>query len=140
MTSPMSEAIRLPQSMSLSAKLRELQDLSAQQWLDRAGRVLPRMLVLVLVVAIAWQLVQLIWLVLSPKPMANTAVTPSASVAAAPSKGVDIQSIVNAHLFDVAEQQAADPVDAPQTQMNLVLSAVFAADDPAKGLAIIGES
>jgi general secretion pathway protein C len=140
MTSPMSEAIRLPQSMSLSAKLRELQELSAQQWLDRAGRALPRALVVVLVIAIAWQLVQLLWLVLSPRPAVDTTITPS-SVAASPHKGVDIQGIVNAHLFDVAQQTpAGDPADAPQTQMNLVLSAVFAANDPKKGLAIIGES
>lgn len=137
----MNEAIPLrPSIMSLSARLRELQDLSAQQWLDRAGAIAPRVLVLVLVIAIAWQLVQLTWILLAPKPAAEVAITPSA-VTAAPAKGVDVQSVVNAHLFDVAQQQRmADPAAAPQTQMNLVLSAVFAANDPEKGLAIIGES
>lgn len=140
MTSPMSEAIPLRPSMSLSARLRELQDLSAQQWLDRAGGIAPRLLVVALVIAIAWQLVQLTWLLLAPKPVAEIAATPSASVAT-PAKGVDIQGIVNAHLFDVAQQQpTADAAAAPQTQMSLVLSAVFAANDPNKGLAIIGES
>ncbi len=36
--------------------------------------------------------------------------------------------------------QPADAANAPPTQTNLVLSAVFASEDPAKGLAIIGES
>src|SRR5690606_24639258 len=45
------------------------------------------------------------------------------------------------HLFGVA--QAPPPPDvtnAPQTQMNLLLSAVFASSDPQQGLAIIGET
>jgi general secretion pathway protein C len=140
MTSPMSEAVPLqPSIMSLTARLRELQDLSAQQWLDRASRIAPRALVLLLVVAIAWQLVQVTWLILDRKPATAIAITPSP--VAAPPKGVDIQGIVNAHLFDVAQQQqTADPAAAPQTQMNLLLSAVFAANDPNKGIAIIGES
>jgi general secretion pathway protein C len=55
--------------------------------------------------------------------------------------GVDIQALVNAHLFDVADAPAApDAANAPATQANLVLSAVFASEDPSKGLAIIGES
>src|SRR5690606_2494251 len=33
-----------------------------------------------------------------------------------------------------------DAASAPETQMNLVLSAVFASEDPSRGLAIIGES
>ena len=48
--------------MSFSATLRELQTLSGQQWLDRATRTLPQALTVVLVIAIAWQLVQLTWL------------------------------------------------------------------------------
>src|SRR5512134_1173103 len=54
----------LHQYMSVSATLRELQTLSGQQWLDRATRTLPQALTVVLVVAIAWQLVQLTWLLL----------------------------------------------------------------------------
>jgi general secretion pathway protein C len=55
--------------------------------------------------------------------------------------GVDVQAIVNAHLFGVpAAGPPPDAATAPETQMNLVLSAVFAAEDPAKGLAIIGET
>ena len=57
--------------MSFSATLRELQTLSGQQWLDRATRTLPQALTVVLVVAIAWQLVQLTWLLLERRAPAD---------------------------------------------------------------------
>lgn len=127
--------------MSIPAPLRGFQDLSAQQWLDRISRTAPRILSLLLVVAIAWQLVQLTWMLLdrSDAEQDPPMVTPAPMIAAR--KGPDIQAIANAHLFGIPEvQKEIDPAEAPQTQMNLVLSAVFATNDPAKGLAIIGES
>jgi general secretion pathway protein C len=128
--------------MSLPASLRDLQNLSPQQWLERASQTLPQIVSVVLVIAIAWQLVQLTWLLLdraSGGERAATIVTPTPS-ANQPRRGIDIQTIVNAHLFGVPKVETKASEDAPQTQMNLVLSAVFAADDPSKGLAIIGES
>ncbi|WP_129777525.1 type II secretion system protein GspC [Peristeroidobacter soli] len=127
--------------MPLSAKLHEFQDLTPQQWLDRVSRTAPQVVMVVLVIAIAWQLVQLTWLLLDrgPQPQAPTA-PPPMNVAPVRS-GIDIQAIVNAHLFDVAAAPAApDAANAPASQANLVLSAVFASEDPTKGLAIIGES
>nr|WP_298728001.1 type II secretion system protein GspC [uncultured Steroidobacter sp.] len=127
--------------MPLSAKLHEFQELTPQQWLDRASRTAPQVVMVVLVVAIAWQLVQLTWLLLDRGPQRQPVTAPPPMNVAPVRSGVDIQAIVNAHLFDVAAAPAApDAANAPATQMNLVLSAVFAAEDPAKGLAIIGES
>lgn len=127
--------------MPLSAKLHEFQDLTPQQWLDRASRTAPQVVIVVLVIAIAWQLVQLTWLLLDRGPQPQPATAPPPMNVAPVRSGVDIQAIVNAHLFDVAEAPAAvDAANAPATQANLVLSAVFASEDPAKGLAIIGES
>lgn len=127
--------------MPLSAKLHEFQDLTPQQWLDRASRTAPQVVMVVLVIAIAWQLVQLTWLLLDRGPQPQPATAPPPMNVAPVRSGVDIQAIVNAHLFDVAEAPAAaDAANAPATQANLVLSAVFASEDPAKGLAIIGES
>lgn len=127
--------------MSLSASLRDFQNLSPQQWLERASQTLPQLVSVVLVVAIAWQLAQLTWLLLdrasSGEPAAVVAAVPSVNQ---PRRGIDVQTIVNAHLFGVPQAETKASEDAPQTQMNLVLSAVFAADDPTKGLAIIGES
>ena len=127
--------------MSFSATLRELQTLSGQQWLDRATRTLPRALTVVLVIAIAWQLVQLTWLLLER----GTAEDSSDMVMAPPPatatrKGIDVQAIASAHIFGEAKEEQAAPEDAKETQMSLVLSAVFAANDPAKGLAVIGDT
>lgn len=128
--------------MPLLERLPMLESLSPQQWLERASRTLPRWVSALLVLAIAWQLVQLTWLLLDhyrpagPLPLP----TPVPGATARP-PGPDLQAIVDAHLFGVAQAPAAtDPTAAPETQMNLVLTAIFAADDPAKGLAIIGET
>lgn len=128
--------------MAISAQLRGFQDLSLQQWLDRVAQTVPRALSLLLVIAIAWQLVQLTWLLLDrrsePLPTPVAAAPPAT---AGQPKGPDIQAIVNAHLFGQPQAKSeVDPATAPQTQMNLVLSAVFATSDPARGWAIIGES
>jgi len=126
--------------MSFSANLRELQNLSPQQWVDRATRTLPQALSAVLVVAIAWQLVQLTWLLLEPAPQLDTSPLVASGTPSVRTKGIDVQTIVNAKLFGSVQSSA--PVDLPvqETQLNLVLSAVFATEDPQKGLAIIGES
>jgi general secretion pathway protein C len=55
-------------------------------------------------------------------------------------KGIDVQAIASAHIFGTAQDEPVAAEDAKETQMNLVLSAVFAANDPAKGLAVIGDS
>jgi general secretion pathway protein C len=127
--------------MSFSATLRELQTLSGQQWLDRATRTLPQALTVVLVIAIAWQLVQLTWLLLerrAPADSGDIAMAPAPPTATR--KGIDVQAIATAHLFGQAQAEQAAPEDAPPSQANLVLAGVFAANDPTKGLAMIGES
>lgn len=127
--------------MSFPATLRELQTLSGQQWLDRATRTVPRALTVVLVVGIAWQLVQLTWLLLErlqPTKSADMIMAPPPATAVR--KGIDVQAIATAHLFGAPQAEQAAPEDAQPTQMNLVLAGVFAANDPTKGLAMIGES
>lgn len=127
--------------MSFSATLRELQTLSGQQWLDRATRTLPRALTVVLVIAIAWQLVQLTWLLLQRSaPEDSSAMVMAPAPPTATRKGIDVQAIASAHIFGVAQDEAVATEDIKESQVNLVLSAVFAANDPTKGLAVIGES
>jgi general secretion pathway protein C len=126
--------------MSFSASLQELQSQSAQQWLDRATRTLPRALAVVFAIAIAWQLVQLTWMLLEPASRVDSQPIVASTGAPTRPKGVDVQAIVSANLFGKAQDQAASTGPAPETQLNLVLSGVFAAEDPKKGHAIIGES
>lgn len=119
--------------------MRELQNLSPQQWVDRASRTLPGILVAVLVIGIAWQLAQLTWLILDRNDA--PAVSAPARPLTHPRKAIDVQAIANAHLFGTAKtEMAADPASAPQTQMNLVLAGVWASEDPSRGFAFIGES
>ena len=126
--------------MSFTASLREYQSQSAQQWLDRATRTLPQALSVVLVVAIAWQLVQLTWMLFEPEPdSASAPLAPSGAPLVRP-KAIDVQAIVGANLFGTAQTDAPVEGPAPETQLNLVLSGVFAAEKPDKGWAIIGDS
>jgi general secretion pathway protein C len=85
--------------------------------------------------------VQLTWLLLerrAPADSGEIAIAPPPAAAAR--KGIDVQAIATAHLFGQVQIEQAAPEDAPPSQANLVLSAVFAANDPSKGLAVIGES
>ena len=129
--------------MPIPSSLRTLEQLTPQQWVDRASRTLPQILTVILVVAIAWELVQLTWLLLERKEPAPIPLPmPGVGTAEVPQqRGPDIQKIAGADLFGREEAEApADAANAAPTQMNLVLSAVFATNDPAKGIAIIGES
>jgi general secretion pathway protein C len=126
--------------MSFSATLRELQTLSGQQWLDRATQTLPRALTVVLVIAIAWQLVQLTWMLLERRTPEDSEMVMAPPPPTATRKGIDVQAIASAHIFGTAQDEPVAAEDAKETQMNLVLAGVFAANDPTKGLAMIGES
>ena len=57
-------------------------------------------------------------------------------------RAVDVQGIIDAHLFGVADPAApaGDPTDAPETRLSLVLAGTIAASDPKQGFGIIGES
>lgn len=121
------------------ARLRELQHASPQQWMDRSRQVLPYAVSALLVVAIAWQLVQLTWLLLSGPQLPDAGPVAMAGPARAPA--VDLQRIAGAHLFDApgASAPQQSDINAPQTTMNLRLAGTIASDDPSKGYAIIGE-
>jgi general secretion pathway protein C len=128
--------------MLIPAHLREFQSLSPQQWLDRTSRTLPQALSVILVLAIAWQLVQLTWMLLDrPSDGSQIVIAPPSPAATVARKGVDVQAIVSAHLFDQAQPDAPkNPTEAPQTTVNLVLTGVIATLEPTIGWAIIGES
>src|SRR5918999_1995816 len=109
--------------MSFPASLREFQSVPAQQWLDRASRTLPQALSVVLVVAIAWQLVQLVWLALDRAAPSETILPPApVNVPGTARKGIDVQGIVAAHLFGVPQSEAPAQAEVRDTQVNLVLS------------------
>jgi general secretion pathway protein C len=130
--------MQMPKSLSRVAELAE--GFRSDDWRDS----LPLWVSAGLVLLLAWQLVQLLWTALAAGPTA--AMTSPATDPGAPARSgppIDIQAIVNAHLFGVAAAPGASEVDpsaAPATQMSLVLVGTIAQTDPEKGLAILGES
>ena len=93
----------------------------------------PMLVTVVLVIVIAAQLANLLWRVLGAGGAA--ALPPAVDTGAAPA--VDLGSIVNAHLFGVAEL-SGDPNAAPATSANLALAGTLAGLNPGQGWAIIG--
>ncbi len=76
-------------------------------------------------------------LIPQPAPVITIPPAPDGAVR----RTVNVQSILNAHLFGVADAGSAqDPADAPQTSLTLVLAGTIASSDPKQGLGIIGET
>jgi general secretion pathway protein C len=98
-----------------------------------------------LAVLLAWQLVQLGWTLLgaNPGPMPESVVDEPVPGGTAGGAALDVQAIVNAHLFGVAGATTpaeTDPNAVATTRMNLLLLGTIARPDPSLGYAIIGES
>ncbi len=118
---------------------------SAAQGARSAGwqKLLPLAVSALLVVLLAWQLVQLTWTLVGASNGVAPATNAPAAVAPPPVRTVDVASIVNAHLFGAANAPAAgstDPNAVAASQMPLVLVGTIANTDPTLGYAIIGES
>jgi general secretion pathway protein C len=129
--------MQLPKSLSRLATFPE--GVRSGRWIQS----LPLLVSAGLVVLLAWQLVQLGWTVLGARKGAPPVTGPAPAIAAPSGPVVDLQAIVNAHLFGVAgavESGATDPNAVAATQMNLVLVGTIAESDPARGYAIIGDS
>jgi general secretion pathway protein C len=129
--------------MNLPASLRELASPSTQTLLARAYRSLPYVVSGLIALGIAWQLARLTAILLGGGVTPVTADLEATRAGTGPRASVDVQKIVNAHLFGVPSAEPAQETDvasAPQTQMNLVLAGTLAAEDPKQGIAIIGES
>jgi len=115
-------------------------DTRTNAWLSRLQANGPSVVTLVLAVLIAVELARMLVSVLSgpvksPQPLV---------AAAAPSQqrpGVNVQSIVSAHLFGVAVADPAtqDPNNAPLSSANLVLAGTIATENPKRGIAIISD-
>jgi general secretion pathway protein C len=131
--------MQLPQSVN--ARLSRIASVAQGARSEGWQRLLPWAVSALLVVVLAWQLVQLAWVLLGAQAQGPLATAPaSAGPAARP--GVDVGSIVAAHLFGEANAPAGstDPNDVAATQMPLVLAGTIAHSDPERGYAIIGSN
>ncbi len=127
--------MQLPPTFSRLASVAA--DVRSGRWMQS----LPWLVSMALVLLLAWQLVQLAWTIMGARGLKPVTTAPVAAVAPT-GPVVDLQAIVNAHLFGVAGAGAdsTDPQAVAATNMNLVLAGTIAAADPEKGYAIIGES
>lgn len=114
-----------------------------QIWL-KASAVLPPWVALLLVALIAWQLARIIWMLVpvsEPPPVTVPSAGSGGRAAIASGGDANIDYIVNAHLFGRYDTSTPlvelDPVDAPETRLNLELRGTIEAED--ESLAIIAE-
>ena len=131
--------MQLPQSVNtgLGRLAAATQGVTAEGW----QRLLPLAVSAVLVVLLAWQLVQLAYelLGLDTAPATAPAVDTAPAIA---QPRIDIAAIVNAHIFGQgsATPGATDPNAVSATNMPLVLVGTIANSNPELGYAIIGDS
>jgi general secretion pathway protein C len=134
------DLMQLPQSVN--ARLSRIASVAQGARSDGWQKLLPWAVSALLVVVLAWQLVQLAWALLGARnAQAPVGAMPAAPATAAP-PAVDVGAIVAAHLFGEANAPAGetDPNAVAATQMPLVLVGTIAHSDPEQGYAIIGES
>jgi general secretion pathway protein C len=135
--------------MSIEAKWSDFSSMDAERALASINRVLPRWVALALVVAIAWQVAQIIWMLLPGSDAGDQVIAPPVQITrSSPAGGssVDVQTIANAHLF--GEADAEPEIVAPQedhenlaeTRLNLSLKGTIAASNQEEAIAIIADA
>ncbi|MDJ0748961.1 MAG: type II secretion system protein GspC [Woeseiaceae bacterium] len=113
------------------------------------NRVLPPWVSLLLVIAIGWQIARIIWL-LVPAPAVGDAVEVPANLpvaTTASNSGADVQAIANNHMFGVASEDDAAPLDlipddvslSDTQRTNLVLKGTIASAIEEFSVAVIAD-
>lgn len=133
--------------MATELKWSDFRTLDRERLTAAANERLPSWVGWVLVVAIAWQLARLAWMLVPGSalgdPVEAPPTAPGTSSAAAASERANVQAIASAHLFGEARAEAAPPSAEPvhedlaETQLNLLLKGTIAANEGAQSVAII---
>jgi len=89
--------------------------------LSAANRLLPPWVSLILVVAIAWQIAKIIWMLVPGPAVGDNVPVPASVTPGTTSTGSsgDVQAIADAHMFGVADIETAEPTPAPTEDENL---------------------
>ena len=136
--------------MTTEAKWSDFASLDGAKTVAAANRLLPAWASLLLVIVIAWQLARIIWM-LVPGPAAGDPVTAPAGARAAVShseSSADMQAIVGAHIFGIADADAdldVQPLAAATDNLldtrltNLSLKGTIAATPSEMAVAIIAD-
>src|ERR1700675_1067685 len=111
------------------------------EWMSRLQSNGPKLVSMVFAALILLQLLQIGYSLIS-KPLKSPQPVATAAVPRPQRSGVDIQTVVSAHLFGVAvtDPSTQDPENAPQSSANLLLAGTIATQDPKRGVAIISEA
>lgn len=135
--------------MTIEAKWSDFRRFDSEQTLSAVNQLLPRWVTLLLVIAIAWQLARIIWMLIPGSSAGDPIVATASQVSAvaAPGSRANVQAIANAHIFGTASTDGAvteaPPVideDLAETRQNLSLKGTIASSQPGEGLAIIADS
>jgi len=136
--------------MTTEAKWPDFASLDGAKMLAAANRLLPAWLSLLLVIVIAWQLARIIWM-LVPAPAAGDSIQVPANqlLESAQTNGsADVQTIVTAHIFGVADSDpdsfalpAIEDEDLPDTRISsLSLKGTIASTPAELAVAIIADA
>ena len=89
--------------------------------LSAANRLLPPWVSLILVVAIAWQIAKIIWMLVPGPAVGDNVSLPAAmtSVTTSTESSGDVQAIADAHMFGVADAESVEATPAPTEDENL---------------------
>ena len=135
--------------MATEAKWSDFASLDAARMAAAASRLLPPWLALLLVIAIGWQLANIIWMLIPGPAAGDPVVVPAGQLSARGSEPVtaDVQAIAAAHLFGEAGADSMAPVvpeisdeDLEDTRLsNLQLRGTIASPEAAMSAAIISD-
>jgi general secretion pathway protein C len=116
-------------------------DTRTNEWLSRLQANAPRLVSLLFAALILLLVLQIGYSFIS-KPLKSPQPIVATSVPRPQRTGVDIQTVVSAHLFGVAvaDPSTQDPANAPQSSANLLLAGTIATQDPKRGVAIISDA
>jgi general secretion pathway protein C len=130
------------------AKWTDFNSLDRERALAALNQSAPTWVAFILVVAIAWQLARIVWM-LVPAPVVGDPVDAApvrAGAGAVSPDQPDVQSIARTHIFGEAGTEATAPPppashdDVAETRLNLSLKGTITADDPDLSIAIIADT
>lgn len=135
--------------MTIEAKWSDFSSLDAERMLVAGNQLLPRWVATALVVAIAWQLARIIWMLMPGSSTGDLIIAPPVQISRATSPGAgtaDVQSIANAHIFGEASAEAVVVVpqesheNLAETRLSLELKGTLASADEGTSIAIIADA
>lgn len=129
--------------MDVAKRLADWREHPPEQWLKAVNRYLPPGVTAVLVITIAYQLATITW-TLTPQAPSSAPIPRAAEPVASGRQSTDLSALTQAHLFGVANIEAAPVeqvvVDAPETTLSVTLTGILSTSDEGKGQAIISSN